>query len=167
MPFTPFHLGPGLLFGLLFLSFIDFPTFLVASCIVDVEPFLVLIFRLNYPLHGFFHSLIGGTLVVVSLSLVMYRIRDKLTSLLSFFKIEQRVSFKKILVAAFSGIFLHILLDSLIYWDIEPFFPSNFNPLLNNGIFDEPYIFCIWCFVGAIITYMMGRILIWRKADKN
>ena len=51
MPFTPYHLGPGLFVGLLFLSFIDFPTFLVASVIVDVEPFMVLALNLNYPLH--------------------------------------------------------------------------------------------------------------------
>jgi len=48
MPFTPYHLGPGLFVGLLFLGFIDFPTFLVASVIVDMEPFLVLTLNLNY-----------------------------------------------------------------------------------------------------------------------
>ena len=36
MPFTPFHFGPGLIVGLLLLSFIDFATFLIASVIVDV-----------------------------------------------------------------------------------------------------------------------------------
>jgi hypothetical protein len=65
MPFTPYHLGPALFLGLLFLRFIDFPTFLIASVIMDVEPFLVLFFNLNYPLHGFFHSLLGGTLVAI------------------------------------------------------------------------------------------------------
>ena len=46
MPFTPFHLGPGLLLGLLLLSYVDLPTFLLASVIVDVEPFLALYFNL-------------------------------------------------------------------------------------------------------------------------
>ena len=111
MPFTPYHLGPGLLFGLVFLSFIDFPTFLVASCIVDVEPFLVLLFNLNYPLHGFFHSLLGGTLVAIPFALVMYKIRDKFSSVMSFFKLEQKISFKRILIASLSGVYIHILLD--------------------------------------------------------
>ena len=124
MPFTPYHLGPGLIVGLLFLGFIDFPTFLVASVIVDVEPFLVLTFNLNYPLHGFFHSFLGGTLVALPLTLVMYRMRDKLSPLMSFFKLDQKVSFKSILVAALSGIYIHILLDSRIYTDIQPFYPS-------------------------------------------
>ena len=165
MPFTPYHLGPGLIVGLLFLGFIDFPTFLVASVIVDVEPFLVLTFNLNYPLHGFFHSFLGGTLVALPLTLVMYRMRDKLSPLLSFFKLDQKVSFKSILVAALSGIYIHILLDSRIYTDIQPFYPSTYNPLLTTGIFAglDSYIYCIWSFLGAAIIYIIRLILIWKK----
>ncbi len=166
MPFTPYHLGPALLFGLLFLSFIDFPTFLVANVIVDIEPFLVLTLNLNYPLHGFFHSFLGGTLVAVLLALMMHQIRDKLSPLLSFLKLEQKISFMRILVAAFSGIYIHILLDSRIYTDIQPFYPSTYNPLLTTGILAgmDAYIFCIWCFFGAIIVYIIRLLLIWRKS---
>jgi hypothetical protein len=166
MPFTPFHLGPGLLVGLLFLSFIDFPTFLVASVIVDVEPLLVLAFNLNYPLHGFFHSFLGGTLVAVPLALLMYQIRGKLSPLLSFFRLEQNVSFKSILAAALSGIYIHILLDSRGYADIQPFYPSAHNPFLATGIFAglDSYIICIWSFFGAAIVYGVRLALIWRKS---
>ena len=165
MPFTPYHLGPGLFVGLLFLGFIDFPTFLVASVIVDVEPFLVLAFNLNYPLHGFFHSFLGGTLVAVPLALAMYTIRDKLFPLLSFFRLEQTVSFKKVLAAALSGIYLHIMLDSRGYTDIQPFYTSTYNPLLTTGISAglDSYIFCIWSFVGAAIIYIIRLILVWKK----
>jgi membrane-bound metal-dependent hydrolase YbcI (DUF457 family) len=165
MPFTPYHLGPGLFIGLLFLAFIDFPTFLVASVIVDVEPFLVLAFNLNYPLHGFFHSFLGGTLVAVPLALVMYRIRDKFSPLLSFFRLEQKISFKRVLVAALFGIYIHILLDSRGYTDIQPFYPSAYNPLLTTGVSAglDSYIFCIWSFVGAAIIYIIRLVLVWKK----
>lgn len=56
VPLTPFRLGLGLFLGLLLINYIDFPTFLVASIIVDVEPIMVLIFDLDYPLHDFFRS---------------------------------------------------------------------------------------------------------------
>jgi hypothetical protein len=166
VPFTPYHLGPALLFGLLFLSFIDFPTFLVASVIVDIEPFLVLTLNLNYPLHGFFHSFLGGTLVAVLLALMMHQIRDRLSPLLSFLRLEQKISFMRILAAAFSGIYIHILLDSRIYTDIQPFYPSTYNPLLTSGILAglDAYIFCMWCFFGAIIVYIVRLLLIWRKS---
>jgi len=165
MPFTPFHLGPGLLFGLLFLSFIDFPTFLVANVIVDVEPFLVLALNLDYPLHGFFHSFFGGTLVAVPLALVMYKIRNSLSPLMSFFRLEQKVSFKRILAAALSGVYIHILLDSRGYTDIQPFYPSTINPFLTTGMLAglDSYIFCIWSFVGAAIVYIIRFVLVQRK----
>jgi hypothetical protein len=92
MPFTPFHLGPALLLGLLLLRFIDFPTFLIANVIVDVEPLLVLVFGLDYPLHGFFHSFLGGAIVALVLTLVINRIRETVSPLLAFFRLEQRSS---------------------------------------------------------------------------
>ena len=51
MPFTPYHLGPGLFFGLLLFRYLDFPAFLIANIVVDVEPFLVLAFGLHQFLH--------------------------------------------------------------------------------------------------------------------
>ena len=168
MPFTPYHLGPGLFVGLLLLSFIDFPTFLVASVIVDVEPLLVLILGLHYPLHGFFHSLLGGTLVAVPLALVMYRIRDQLSPLLTFFRLEQKISFKRVLGAALAGIYIHILLDSLIYTDIQPFYPSAFNPLLTTGISAGlgSYSLCIWSFLGAAVIYVIRLAVVYRKKSR-
>jgi hypothetical protein len=56
VPLTPFRLGLGLFLGLLLINYIDFPTFLVASIMVDVGPIMVLIFDLDYPLHDFFRS---------------------------------------------------------------------------------------------------------------
>ena len=166
MPFTPYHLGPALLFGLLFLSFIDFPTFLVANVIVDIEPFLVLTLNLNFPLHGFFHSFLGGALVAVLLALIMHQIRAMVSPLLSILKLEQKISFMRILVGAFSGIYIHILLDSRIYMDIQPFYPSTYNPFLTAGIFAglDAYIFCILCFFGAIVVYIVRLLLFWRKS---
>ncbi|MHA1240988.1 MAG: hypothetical protein ACTSQU_09350 [Promethearchaeota archaeon] len=157
MPFTPFHLGPGLFISLIFLSFIDIPTFLIASVIIDVEPFVVLIFHLNYPLHGFFHSFLGGFIVAVLLSMIMTKIRRYFTPLLTFFKIEQAISFKKILFSSICAIFLHILLDSPIYLDIRPFFPLEINPFYRSTIWPGliEYIICVWCFIGAIFVYFI------------
>jgi len=167
MPFTPYHFDPALFIGLLFLGFIDFPTFLIASVIVDMEPFLVLFFNLDYPLHGFFHSLLGGTLVAIPLAIVMLKIRDKLSPLMSYFKLEQKISFKSILLASLLGIYIHILLDSRIYTDIQPFYPSSYNPLLTTGIlagFDS-YVICIWSFFGAVIIYIIRLFLIKRESN--
>lgn len=165
MPFTPYHFGPALFLGLLFFGVIDFSTFLVASVIVDIEPFLVLALNLDYPLHGFFHSLLGGILVAIPLAIIMHIINDNFSHLFSFFKLEQKLSFTRILVASLSGIYIHILLDSRIYTDIQPFFPSTYNPILTTGILTEldSYIICILSFFGAVIIYIIRLSLFNRK----
>jgi len=169
MPLTPFHLGPGLLIGLLLFSYIDFPTFLVASVIVDVEPIVVLAFGLDYPLHGFFHSFLGGTLVAFLLAVVMSKVRESLSPLLSFFKLEHKSSFKTILIASLSGIYIHILLDSRMHRDIRPFYPLDFNPLLSSSTLPglQVYMLCFWCFIGAAVIYIIRLLLIWRRKLKN
>lgn len=165
MPLTPFHWGPGLLIGLVLISYIDFPTFLVASVIVDIEPILVLIFNLEYPLHGFFHSFVGGTIVAILLDVVMSKIRASLSPLLSFFKLEEKSSFRNILLASLSGIYIHILLDSRMHMDIKPFYPLDFNPFLSGNMSAVwgIYMLCIWCFIGAAIFYVIKQFLFWRK----
>lgn len=165
MPFTPFHLGPGLLFGLLLLSYVDFPTFLLANVIVDIEPFLVLSLNLNYPLHGFLHSFLGGTIISFLFAIVMNRIRHIFSPLMSYFKLAQTPSFKSILSASLSGVYLHIILDSFLYSDIRPFYPFHFNPLLRNGmsIGFKIYGFCILSFIGAGAIYAI-RLIYQRKS---
>ncbi len=74
MPLTPFHLGPALFFGLLLFPVINLPTFLIANIIVDIEPFSVLYLGLEYPLHGFFHSFLGGSIIAIILSILMIKV---------------------------------------------------------------------------------------------
>jgi membrane-bound metal-dependent hydrolase YbcI (DUF457 family) len=95
----------------------------------------------------------------------MLKIRDKLTPLLSFFKLEQKISYLRIFVASLSGIYIHILFDSMMYTDIQPFYPSNFNPLLTSEIFAglDPYIFCVYAFFGAVIVYIVRLFLLQKK----
>lgn len=169
MPFTPYHLGPGLLIGLLFLDLIDFPTILIASVIVDIEPFFVLIFNLDYPLHGFFHSFLGGTIVALILTLIMTKVRNYFTPIMSFFKLKQKISFMRILLASLIGIYVHILLDSSMYTDIRPFFPFDFNPFYRTasllGLTET--IICIWCFIAGLIIYGIRLIIIGIKQRRK
>jgi len=160
MPFTPFHLGPGLLFGLLLLSYIDFPTFLVASVIVDIEPLLVPTLYLNYPLHGFLHSLLGGTILAFLLAAAMSKVRITLSPLMSFIKLEQKLSFRSVLSAALFVVYLHILLDSPLYSDIRPFYPFDFNPFLSQSMFIgfELYTLCTLSFIGGAVIYAIRLV---------
>ena len=169
MPFTPFHLGPALVIGIIFIYYLDFPTILVASVILDLEPFLVILLRSNYPLHGFFHSFLGGTVIILPLTLIMFKIRPTLDPITNFFKIKQEPSFAKILVASIIGIYLHLLLDAPLYSDMQPFFPLTFNPFLNTSglAVNTIYIFCGYCFLIAVILYVIYLAIQMKKIKKK
>lgn len=166
MPVTPFHFGPALFLGLLLLNYLDLPTFLIANVIIDVEPVLVLTFGLDYRVHGFFHSFLGSTIIALLITILMKKIRKPILPILSFFKIETRTSFLRRLVASLSGVYIHILLDSRMHYDIQPFYPLTFNPFLNRGVLAglEVYIFCVWCFIGAVIIYGVRLFQLCRKS---
>jgi len=165
VPLTPYHLGLGLLAGLLLLSLIDFPTLLIASIIVDVEPITIVVFHLGYRLHGFFHTFVGGTLIALVLAGAMSKIRTHLTPLLTFFGLEQKASFRRILSSSLLGVYVHILLDSNMHWDIQPFYPVSYNPFLDRSVLPGLYLelMCFWSFIGAVILYVLRLFLIWRK----
>lgn len=150
MPFTPFHLGPALLFGLVFFSYLDFPTFMVANVIVDIEPFMILALGLDLPLHGFFHSFLGGTVVSLLLALSMMRIGRFLMPITSFFHLEQKQNLKSVFTAALSGVYLHIILDARLYTDIKPFYPLTANPIFSGKMFTGFEIYGL-CVVSALV----------------
>jgi membrane-bound metal-dependent hydrolase YbcI (DUF457 family) len=165
MPLTPFHAGPGLFIPLLLLNILDLPTFLIASVILDIEPILVLSLNLQYSVHGFLHTFLGGTIAALILTLVMIKTRRLFSPVVSFFKLDQKWSFASILIAALSGIYIHLFLDAQIYWDMQPFFPLTINPFLDQSSLAGvmPTIFCVWCFIGAIMIYFVRFIMVIRR----
>ena len=166
MPFTPYHLGPSSWIGLLLFKVFDFPTLLIASVIVDIEPFCVLVFNLNYPVHGFFHSFLGASIIAILTSIVIYFFKNNIKKLMAVFKLAQDSSFKKILWTSFFGVYFHILLDSPLYTDIKPFYPIESNPFY--GLFSSYQIrlFCILSFLIAISVYVLRLLILKRQKSQ-
>ena len=154
MPFTPFHEGPAILIGLLLLGILDFPTLLIASVIIDIEPFLVIVLNLNYPLHGYLHTFVGATLMAIITTILMIPLRPYLTPILESFKVTQEVSNLKILMAAFIGTYSHILLDAPLYPEMNPFYPYIGNPFYGLFSATEVYMFCIITFIIGLLVYI-------------
>lgn len=153
MPFTPFHLGPGTLAGILLLRCLDLPTLTVASVVLDLEPLLVIITGANYPLHGFFHTFLGGTVVALALSFVMFRFSECTARIAKAFGISQTPSPRSVTVASFLGVYSHLLLDSPLYADMEPFFPIASNPLFFPQISGMIYASCVVAFLLGVAAY--------------
>jgi len=170
MPFTPFHLGPGLGLGLPLRRLIHAPTFILASIIVDIEPFLVLLLGLRYPLHGYLHSFLLAVPVGLVLGYFMFLFERFLQPLYRFFLLEadRGLSLKSFLCAGGLGTGLHVLLDSPLYTDITPFYPVATNPIYNPSLTPGIYSLCVW--MGAFgIIYYVGLLAssILRKLSKS
>jgi len=143
LPFTPFHLGPALFFGLLLSTAFDLPTFLIANVLPDVEPFAVVFFNVRgYPLHGFFHSYIGATILAATLSICMYVLRGFSGKVMKVFRLQQNSSLKKIVFTAFMGAYFHVFLDSFLYSEMTPFYPLDGNVFSAYGSYTVIYGFC-------------------------
>lgn len=153
MPLTPFHIGPAVLFGLILFRFISLPAFVIGSVIVDIEPFFVLLFGLDLPLHGFFHSFVGGSVAAFFVFFVMMRLDGRIQKVMEIFRVKQESSSFGVLSGAFLGVYLHIFLDSFLYTDIRPFFPAEVNPLYGLFSGHEIYLFCVAGFVFGIFLY--------------
>jgi len=169
MPFTPFHLGPALFFGMLLFAFIDFPTFLTANVIVDLEPFLVVFLGLDYPLHGFFHSFAGGTIIAIFLAFLMFRFSGIFSGVMKFFRLEQEVSLKRVMTTSLAGVYFHILLDSPLYPDIKPLYPLDVNPFFSSDMVISIYIymFCIFSLLAGTMIYVIRLAVQAMKKSKN
>jgi hypothetical protein len=112
MPFTPFHLGPSLAARIGFKRAFHIPAFLLGSVLLDLEPLTVLLLHLDRPLHGFFHTLIGGLLVTLPISLLLFVLRKPLAWFFSALKLSQSQSSSSYLVPSRAHLFTYLSIPS-------------------------------------------------------
>lgn len=159
MPFTPYHFGPALFIGVLLFPFIDLATIMVASVILDLEPLAVIIFDLQMPLHAFFHTYLGATIVACALSVLVYPLRKYLNGIVSLFGLKQESSMKHIVLASFIGTYSHVLLDSFLYSEMNPFFPLLGNPFVGLLGFGFVYNLCVVLGLVGLFIYLLRVLL--------
>jgi membrane-bound metal-dependent hydrolase YbcI (DUF457 family) len=138
MPFTPLHLGPGLLFKGIGGTRFSFLTFAMAQVALDIEPLLGL-WRGAERLHGVTHTYLAAlgiaAAVAVSAPLLCRPLLRRWHHELRFYRLNwliEQETFTALAVStgAVFGTMSHVLLDSLMHSDVTPFAPwSNANPL--------------------------------------
>jgi len=157
MPLSPFHLGPGLLFGVLTLKFFNFWAILLGSVVMDLEPLILLIINPCYscPHHSFFHSILGAILGSLILSFILYKVREKLNQISLKFKISQSFSFKNLYFSSLIAWLIHIFFDSLTHFDVFPFWPSHFNPIfIGKEVYWPLHLVCL---IFGIAAYFLWK----------
>ncbi|MEM2375146.1 MAG: hydrolase [Candidatus Bathyarchaeia archaeon] len=112
---------------------------------------------LNYPLHGYMHTFLFGTLVGLALGYITFLLEKFLHPLYKVLLLEAsnglKMKLKSFLIAGALGTGFHVLLDTPLYSDIKPFYPAVVNPLYNPSLILEIYGLCIFAGVFGIIYY--------------
>ena len=133
MPFTPFHMGPGLLTKSILHSAFSLMVFGWTQIVMDLQPLFVLLTGEGH-LHGFSHTFVGGALIACFCAITgKYLTPWALKQVPGHERLPFRVyvSWPVAILSACIGAISHVLLDAIMHSDVQPFFPFSLsNPWL-------------------------------------
>jgi membrane-bound metal-dependent hydrolase YbcI (DUF457 family) len=167
MPFTPFHFGPAALIGLSLKRWVDIPVFVLANVIVDFEPLAVMVFNLEYPLHGYLHTFLFGGILGLIWGLAAYPLKPGFAFLMRIFGLSYQPTLLKMMLSGLLGIWLHVFIDSFLYKEMNPFWPMTGNPFHEIVRYQTVFLICEASLVIAIVVYPAYAISMRMKGKKR
>ncbi len=174
MPFTPIHMGPGLLFKSVGGARFSLVGFGLAQVLIDIEP-LVRILRGDRELHGWTHTL-PGALLVGTLALPLAR---WLYPVLATFANRELAGIRRsdpalpphagwvaLAVGCFVGTLSHIGFDAVMHADLRPLRQwQEHNPLLQLLSLDALHGLCFAA--GALGLALLGARYAFSRANRR
>jgi len=162
MPFTPIHMGPGILIKSLLQGSFSLMVFGWTQIVMDIQPLLVMISGEGH-LHGFTHTYIGAILIAIFSALTGKYLSELGLKLLGLSDESEKKQAINIVwwvcfLSAFVGSFSHVLLDSIMHADVEPFFPlHSVNHLLGIISISTLHKLCLYSGVlGGGVYYVVN-----------
>jgi hypothetical protein len=131
VPITPFHFGPGAALHALAPQHVSFLAFCAANVLIDFESLYNLVNRRS-PVHAFFHTYLGATLVALAVVCVFAALRRLSARIQLPDPLHWKaLTYRQVAIGAALGAYSHVVLDSLMHRDITPLAPlSTANTLL-------------------------------------
>jgi membrane-bound metal-dependent hydrolase YbcI (DUF457 family) len=157
MPFTPFHFGVGAGLHAAAPERVSFIAFCATNVLVDFETLYYLLTG-QFPLHRFFHSFVGVTIVIfVTIALAMFML--KLAT-----RIElpnpfdwQKLTLLPVVIGSVLGGYSHVVLDGVMHPEIRPFAPfAEGNPFYSAIGLGALHWFCV-------IAGLVGLAVLWLR----
>lgn len=171
MPFTPFHMGPGLAVKVVCGRHFSLMLFGFSQVAIDIEP-LVHIMRGDNVLHGFTHTYVGATLVaLVALFagrplcqfLLNYWVPEPDSRFLHWLRGPTIISWPAAIAGTFVGTYSHVFLDSIMHSDMHPLAPlSQANVLLSAIPTELLHVVCVLSGVVGMLL-LIAAFLVRRK----
>ncbi|HZW25858.1 MAG TPA: DUF4184 family protein [Gallionella sp.] len=163
MPFTPFHMGPGLAIKAVAGRHFSVLTFGIAQVAMDIEPVVGMI-RGSEVLHGPTHTYLAACVIALFVAAfaplicrpILHRWNQELTFLrLDWLASPESWSTIPVMTGAFIGTLSHVALDSIMHSDITPLAPfSNANGLLDVISTGALHQWCIGTGVSGILVWL-------------
>ena len=174
MPFTPFHMGPGLAIKAVAGRHFSVLVFGIAQVAMDIEPAIGMM-REAPVLHGWTHSYIGATAIGIAVLLlapvlcrpILRRWNRELGHhRLGWLKSDEDIGWTAAATGAFLGTYSHVVLDSIMHADITPLSPwSQANGLLGCVSLDALHVACVAAGVFGVAAWIAAGLWQRRRRD--
>lgn len=174
MPFTPFHMGPGIIIKALFQGFFSLIIFGWAQILMDLQPLFAIITSVG-KLHGFSHTYIGATLIAFISAftgkwiygMVMVFIKKDFTEYQKkLFDVPKKLTTGVCIISALLGTYSHVILDSIMHGDVEPFYPVNLENNLHLVLsIENLYKLCLYTGIVGTVIFFVVRYFSLKKCN--
>jgi hypothetical protein len=170
MPFTPFHMGPGMAVKAAAPRHFSIIVFGLTQIAFDLEVFWYLV-QGGSPLHRFWHSYSGATILAGVLTIVGKPASQWIKTVWNRIAIQccdtaltvrVRTTWTASFTGAIIGAYSHILLDSLFHPDVESLQPWSANNPLYGVI--APHVVEIGCVLLGVAGL---ACFIWRERKQR
>lgn len=161
MPFTPLHMGPGILIKALLQGSFSLMVFGWAQIVMDLQPLLAIVTG-EGKLHGFTHTYVGSTLIALFSAVTgKYLSQWALVILSNGAQRGINIRWWVAFLSAFIGSYSHVVLDSIMHSDMEPLSPfMRSNELLGLVSVEALHEFCIYSgLAGAAMYFALNYLL--------
>lgn len=166
MPFTPLHMGPGLLVKALLQGSFSLTLFGWTQILMDLQPLLAIITG-EGQLHGFSHTYLGASLIALIAALTGKHLAEWGLSLMRLPRLPSSpiITWPVVFFSAFVGSYSHVVLDSIMHSDMSPWFPfSDAHFLLGWISIEALHQFCLYSgLIGATLFYLIQ----WWQAKRH
>ena len=159
-------MGPGILIKAILQGFFSLIVFGWSQVLMDIQPLLAMLTGKG-ELHGFSHTYIGATLIAVFCALTgrwIYKVSMKMCRQnfteyqKKLFAVSGNLTTSVCITSAFIGTISHVLLDSIMHGDVEPFYPiipTNHLHLLLS--IEGLYALCVYAGIAGTVIYLAIR----------
>ena len=160
MPFTPYHVGPGIAAKAILQDHFSLVIFSATQVVMDLQPLVVMLTGRG-EVHGATHTLLGAAVLGVASALAFrYPTQWFLNLFLPRNRLKVSISWRTAFLSALAGTFSHALIDALIYPDVEPLWPlTTANPLRFGITTPQMITFCWVSGVIGIVLYVIIRLI--------